>query len=489
MTDNEYKQWLRSPSSIKCILAEAKYSVGGVENTAYLSNFGYVTSPDDAPANTAYKPILVGGLDISASMEESSDYSISWGDIEIDNTDGRQDKWLSANVWRNKDISVYLGDPTWARSDFRLIFTGKIEDLVSPSRSTLSLIIRDKLDTMNTSISEEVLGGISSNKDTMIPLCFGECHNVKPLLIDPVALRYQVHTSEIERIIEVRDNGVPVDFTANLANGTFVLTNSPVGNITCSVQGAKFSSMYYNDVSNLVKNIVKTYGIIKFTDADIDLTNFASFAANNTQAVGIYLDQKSNVITVVNELASSIGAKVVMTPVGKLQLQKIDLPSMVYSTAIGTNEMKDRTFKVSRKLPVAAAVNLNYCKNYAVQENLQTGLPTEHTSMFAREWLESKASDSAVALEYTLSTEVTKEDTLLLVTSEAQTEATRRLNLRKVQRYIYSFDSDLSLLLVNLGDYVQLTNSRYGLSESKIGQVVSININWFENNINFGVLV
>ena len=487
MTDNEFKQWLRSPSSIKCVLVEASYN-DGTEKVMYLSNFGYVTSGTDSPANVSYKPAIKGGLDISASIGGSGESSISWGDIEIDNTEKRHDAWLNY-IWKNKNISVYLGDPTWIRSEFRLIFSGKIEDLLSQDRVSLNLVIRDKLNALNTSMTEAVLGGTTSNKNAVLPLCFGECHNIEPLLIDPVALRYQVHNGIIERIIEVRDNGVPVPYTANLTNGTFVLSNSPIGTITCSVQGAKFGGVYYNDIGNLVKNIVKTYGKSPVTDSDIDLSNFSTFITNHPQPVGIYLSDKANVLEVISELTKSVNATLIATPLGLLQLQKIDLPSLTFSHEIYPFDMKEMTFQISNKEDVSAAVTLNYCKNYTVQENLQTGLPPEHLSMFAKEWFEAKDSDLSISSAYTLTTEVQKEDTLLLVTTDAQAESTRRLNLRKVQRYVYSFESDLSLLLVGLGNYVKITQSRYGFESGRIGQVMSISINWFDNSMSFGVLV
>lgn len=487
MTDSEYKQWLRSPSAIKCVLIEVGVNIGGSEEVMYLSNRGYVTSPTDTPPNQSYKPIVRGGLEISSRLNKSGAASISWGDIEISNINGEQDEWKDY-IWKNKNISVYLGDLTWERSDFRLIFTGKIDDMLTSSRDSWSFSIRDKLNELNTSITESTLGGTTTNKDRILPLCFGECHNIEPLLIDPVLLKYKVHNGTIEGIIEVRDNGVPVGFTATVADGTFVLTNSPIGTITCSVQGAKFSGVYYNDVGNLVKSIVKTYGITPLTDSDIDLVNFAAFITAHPQPVGIYLDDKSNILSVLGELTASLGAQVLMTPLGKLQLKKIELPSASYSVAIDTKDMRERTFTSSEKQEVQAAVCINYCKNYTVQEGLQTGLPAEHLSMFAKEWLEAKASDATVATNYAITVEANKEDTLLLVTTDAQAEALRRLNLYKVQRYIYSFDSDLSLLLIGLGDYIQVTYPRYGLDTSQIAQVVSINIDWFKNTISFGVL-
>lgn len=486
MTDTDYDNWLRSPSSIKCILVEVGVN-NGSETTFYLSDKGYTTSPTDVPANTVYLPIIKGGLAMSSNLPIDGSPSLSWGDVEIDNTQGDRDEWLFY-TWKNKDIRIYLGDVQWVRSDFKLVFSGKVDDLSSNSRESLLLAIRDKMNSLNNSISEVVLGGTTSQKDSLIPLCFGEVHNVAPLLIDPVLLKYQVHNGAIEGIIEVRDNGVPVGFTPSLTNGTFTLNNSPIGTITCSVQGAKLSGSYTNVAGILVKNIIQTYGLTPLTDLDLDLTNFSNFAAANTQPVGIYITDKTNILTVVSELLSSVGASLLVSPEGKFQIQKIDLPSATFSHTVEKKDMKEKSFRVGSKEPIQVAVVLRYCKNYLVQENLQSGLPAEHLALYAKEWLESKVSDNVLASAYGLSTTVEPQETALLTTSDALTEATRRLNLYKTQRYVYSFSTDLSKLRLNVGDYVQITQDRFNFDTPKICQIISKSVDWFNNNIDFEVL-
>ena len=225
-----------------------------------------------------------------------------------------------------------------------------------------------------------------------------------------------------------------------------------------------------------------------FSDSDLDLSNFSSFQTNNPQPVGIYLKDKANVISVVTELAASVGAQVTMTPLGKLQILKIDPTITTETSSIYKKDIKENSFVISDKVPVVAAVNLNYCKNYVVQEGLQSGLPPEHLSMFAKEWFEAKVSDSSVASAYSLSTEVEYVDTLLLVTTDATAEAQRRLDMYKTQRYVYRIESDLSLLLTNLGEYVEIYNDRFGFNSGKVAQVISIDVNWFDNRMEMRLL-
>ena len=489
MTDTEFQSWLSSPTAIKCILVEVGVNIGGTEQVVYLSNRGYTTFPSDTPANTVYKPIIKSGLSLSQALSLDSKASISWGDIEITNPSGDFDEYLTY-IWSNRVCNVYLGDVSWIRSDFRLVFTGKVEDVGSRSRDTINLKIRDNLNKLNSVITEVNLGGTTSNKDKLLPLCFGEVHNIEPLLVDPTNLEYQVHQGSIERIIEVRDNGVPVTVTESLSTGKFRLTSSPVGTITCSIQGAKPSGTYTNNIATLIKYIVKTYGKEVLLDSDIDLTNFSAFESTYTQPVGLYVDSKANVLDIINKLADSIGAQVTMNTDGKLQLQRIDIP-YVGSTVVTVSQssITEKSFSIVDKLKVKAAVNIGYCKNYTVQNALTTGLLPEHIALFAKEWLEAKTSDSSVASLYAINTEADIEETCLLNLTTASTESTRRLNIYKSPRFTYEFETTMEYIGIKLGDYITVQHPRFGFSTGKKCQVIGVSIDWFRNRIKYKVIV
>jgi hypothetical protein len=250
MTEAELIKWLKNESAIRCVLMEVGVLVDGVETTRYLSNKGYVTGPLDTPANTIYSPAISGGVSFTESLSLEGEPSLSYGDIELTNVQGDRDSWLN-DVWTNRSVQVYIGDATWARSDFYKVFDGVVAGINSRARNKINLKISDTMQRLNTPLSEKKLGGTATNKDSLLPLCFGECHNVTPLISDPANHEYQVHDGAIEDIIEVRDNGVPVNFTKYLATGKFRLSQSPVGTITCSVQGAKIAD---GVGSELVKN-------------------------------------------------------------------------------------------------------------------------------------------------------------------------------------------------------------------------------------------
>lgn len=329
MTDAQYTAWLADRKAIRTLLVEVAVRVAGTETTRYLSTGSYVTGAGETPAHQHYTPCLSTNLQVSEQLSLTGDASMAIGDIEIDNTDGSRDTWLS-DVWANRTCKVYLGDPRWPRADFRLVFDGITADIGSKSRTSLGIKLRDKLQRLNTAISETKLGGTTTNKDSLLPYAFGEVHNITPLLTNPATLEYQVHNGAVESIFEVRDNGLPVSITATNSTGKFTLDQSPDGAITVSAQGDK-PSAYANTVSGLVQRLVTGYGKVsdRFVTGDLDTANLAAFDTAHPQPVGLWVPDRLNVINACKELATSVGAQLAMSRAGKLRLLKIDLPARV----------------------------------------------------------------------------------------------------------------------------------------------------------------
>lgn len=490
MTDAEFKDWLKSSNAVRCILVEAGVQVGGVETTRYLSSANYVSLPSDSMPNHGYLAIIGGDLTISEEMQIDGSASLTWGDVEISNEDGSRDSWLN-DIWKNRPIRIFAGDVRWSRDDFRLIFSGNIADFQARERGVLNISLSDKLQRLNTPISENRLGGATENKDRLRPLCFGECHNIEPLLINPATLEFQVHDGPIERIIEVRDNGVPVNFIENLATGTFKLTAQPAGLVTASVQGDKTGGVWRYTIASLILHIVTTYGKPenRFQVAEVDGASFGPFEAENLQPVGLYLPDRINKLEVCAMLSASLGAHTLMSPEGKVRIVQVRLPAAGTPSSAGMGQMIERTLQVSERPPVVASVKIAYCKNWTVQTNLQSGIPEQHKNLFALEWLTVTSINQATATAFMLAIEPVQKDTLLLREGEAAAEATRQLNLWGVQRTIYEFGGTPELMLEALGGAQIVSNPRFGLSAGKPGQVLRIMRNWITFRASLGVLV
>ncbi len=483
MTDAEFVAWLKNGGRY-AVLVEVD-----ITSTKYLSTVPYTTLPTDSPANRAYLPVIAGGVALSESLSLDGSAALSAGDIEISNEDGSLDSWLD-EVWVNRAIRVYIGDVSWARSDFKLIFNGIVSNLDSSSASRLNIVLRDKLQRLNSPVSEEQLGGSTANSERLRPLVFGECHNIEPLLVDPATHEYQCHNGALESIIEVRSEGVPRTITtAGVPAGSFRLTASPEGTISASVQGS--TSPYVNTVSGIIQRLVTNYGTPseRFTSGDIDTAQMAAFDAAHPQPVGVFLADRNNVLQVCQDLASSVGAQVTMSREGKLRLVKIELPPTGTPLVITPADYEAQSLSISQRSTVQAGIRLGFCKNWTVQTSIDSGIPAEHRDLFGQEYLSVSARDSTVASVYRLYAEPQQVDTLLLKRTDASNEATRRLNLWKQPRVVYQVTAFAHLLTLELGQAVTLYGDRFGLDSGKTGMVIGLETDWIGRRVKVEVLV
>lgn len=485
-----YTDWLEDQSAIRCLLVEVSVK-SGTEITRYLSSRPFKSASGDTPANTVYNPIVMGSsvrtVERMSVLDQSA--SLSFGDIELANHDGSIDGWLS-DIWNNRPIKVLIGDVRWTRAEFQIVFAGIVEDAGSRSRDTLNLKLRDKLQRLNTPITETTLGGSTNNKNQLIPLTFGECHNVSPLLTNPATLEYQAHAGPMERVIEVRDNGVPVDATPNLPAGKFTLSVAPFGRITASVQGDN-PGAWNNTAKKIIERLVTGYGEAtnRFTSGDLDTANLSAFDTANPQVLGIYLPQRENVLVVCNQVAATVGARLVMSRAGLLKLIKIELPAPGTPFAITTADVIANSMYIAEKLPVQAGFKLGFAKNWTVQEPLDTRIPNEHKDLYAREWLSATSKDSLTKTDYRLDGEPEQIGTYFLTEVHASAEAARLLNLFKTPRFIVSFDATARLLQLELGQAVTITYPRFGMNAGKSGMVVGLSPDWDSALVSVEVLI
>ena len=304
-TVSEMVAWLKTPSHIKCTLVDIlEVSVAGTPTTINLSSMPY------SSGGITYNASVVGGLNFTESLNAEGTISVNFGSLNLVNVYGANDQFLSY-VWNRRPIKIYLGDPSWPKADFILIFDGLVQELTTNSENELSLLLFDKLQRLNDALTEKTLSDLPANTYTeqiksglpnkvLLPLLFGECFNIQPLFVDngttptpDTGYIYMVNDGPIEGIIEARDTGVPITVDVDLARGLITLRNNPAGTITCSVQGNNTGG-YSNTIPGIITKIVKNYGNSsnRFVDSEIDFTDFSS----PSRAVGIYCSDRLNTL-------------------------------------------------------------------------------------------------------------------------------------------------------------------------------------------------
>lgn len=475
ITDAQFAAWLGDSSAQRVMLFTVGVKSNGVDIVRRLSTKAYIGA-----ANTPYLAVVAGGLKVTESISMNSDASLSAGDIEIFNGDGRFDAWLD-DVWANGDVAGFLGDVRWDEGDFRQVFAGTTIDIGCKSRDRLNLRLANKLERLNTPVTDVKIGGNATNPDALVPVLLGEASNISPVQTNPNTLEYAFGDGVNEGVLEVRTDGKPRGaITVTAGTGRFVF-NEAVGTgvVTCSAQGTKYNGVYVNTISQLVQYLVTQRGksTTRFTSADLDATQLAAFDAANPQPVGLWLTERTNVLVACQQLAGSIGAQLVPSMSGKLRLIQFAIPATA-TTSIPRSQQLDRSISIVNRTEVAAAVKIGYCRNWTVQENLQTTLPDAHKNLYAQEWLSVTAVDTAVQATYKRDAEPDLIETCLLRKTDAQAEANRRLAIVKVPRTTYRFEATPAQLLTELGQAVTLFSNRFGLAAGKVGIVTSRSVDW-----------
>lgn len=480
----ELLDWIISDDSLPTLLVEVQVTDGnGVDRTLYLSTSGYVTHPTDTPASEVYLPCInkIGSVKETLSLTGSP--ALTPGDIELNNSQLDLDPFLDY-VWTNRPVSVYLGDVSWSRSQFRLVFSGVVEDLSVKGRYALSIELRSVLDRLNYPLSSATL-----DDGTPVPLAFGEVSNVTPVLKDPATLLYKVHTRAIGGIAEVRDSGVPVSFAVSETdNSEFTLDNAPFGAITCTVHGDA-DPVYADDVASLVERISTEFGnsATRLQVSDIDTVAMSAFKASSPQCVGVYATGTDNTLATLQALTSSLGAGVVVDKFGKLSIAKLNDPTGSPVMTVTDFDIEEGSFYKSERLKPMPVRKLAYNRNYTPQSDTAAGIPEAHRKEWAEEWKYVTAENSAAAELYRITDPAEDESTYLQVKSDAEAEVSRRLSMFDRQRYIAQFEGLRKLLLLEVGDELLLDFSEFDAPVPCV--VVGVEPNWIEMTVQLEVLL
>lgn len=477
ISDAEWQLWLRTDGERRVVLAEVESYVDGVGAVKhYLSTHEFVTRPSDAPASVAYDPRIVAWPEFDTKLSELTNGRSSYGlgDLELDNSDGQLDGWLE-HGWDGRQVRLLLGSEDWKRADFRPIMVAVVADINVQSKETIVLRLRDRTQSLNAPIQNQLIGGTTINANLPVPLCFGTCFNVEPVLITAASHTYQVHDGAVSSITAVRDNGVAVSFTPNLAAGTFTLATQPAGVITADVVG------FYPTASAMIQHIVTTRA--GFLAADLDVSLTTTLASTCPQTLGMYIRDRRNTIDVLDEIVTTVGAWWSFDRSGKMRAGRLDAPAGTPVLELTPDDIEENQISLVRREVPPASIRLGYAKNWTVQSEGLAGAVTEaNRALYGAEGGTVKAVQS-VAAKHLLASNPDRLDTLFALQAEAQTEVDRRIALRNQIRLVVRFTAFASPLSVRLGDVVKVTHPRYGFSLGQLAVVIGLKDRTLEDRV------
>lgn len=225
ISDAQFAAWLDNDYARRRVLFELDYvyqAEGFVDpdiiytptvGTIYLADGDYQTMTSDTPASTAYVDVVRGDPGYRREIDRrtlTGRGSVSIGSLDLVNPDGSLDFLLDLAV-DGSQVRCYLGDASWSRADFRLLYTAFAERIEAPDENRLTVGLRDGAALLNASIGGTLfLGGTGPNAERVKPINYGYCNNVECLQLDSADLTY-VYGIEAGVVLgSVRDSGLSV---------------------------------------------------------------------------------------------------------------------------------------------------------------------------------------------------------------------------------------------------------------------------------------
>lgn len=458
------------------ILVEVECLFGGVETPLRFSNRLYVDASD-----RVWDARLIGGVSFSARIDPVQlTGSTGFGDIEIDSRDQGLD-YLAGAVWHGRLARVRAGDLSWQPDDCPVVASGHIERLAARSCGRFNLVWRDELARLDSPITKAKLGGDGPAKDRIVPLSFGEVFNVPALLVDAPQHCYKVHDGLIESVVESREAGAPVPNTADVASGEFKLLGTPIGDITCDVQGGKAGG-WLSTVPGIVAHLATQRGdtFWRFSPAEV------APLPDLPQRVGLWVDSEMTVADAVRYLAQSVNAIPAIDSLGRLALTVVRASGTPVATLTAADIRKNTLTLMDSPVP-AGRIKIGYGRNHAPRDGLGGdalggGLPEASRTVLAAEYAYAEAVDAARVATWRLRDHAEPEDTALACESDAASIATERLALRGPALRL-SGSVNIRLGWLRPGMWVILAHPQYGLTTGRDALVCAIDVDVLQQTV------
>lgn len=459
----------------------------------YYSTQGFITEPyeaTDVPANQYFDPRIQDPLNLERFLfgpngEIGGALVPNYGTITFLNGDGHFDS-MSTFGWDDRHVEVLMGGDGFEYDDYETIMTGYVE-AVSITETQFVVRTRCVRYALDVPILTDTFAGTGSDEgDAAVlgqyhPLTYGRVRNIAPPVISLGFGDHQAHNGSVEDIdavyagtkvlSEVTASPTTDEYVVDVITGRVIVGGAPLlQQITTDVKGARVGGSYLVTIADIVSELITS--VSNLTAADLDTSSFTTFNSSQGATVGMFVHAQKPLLDVISELVNSGGGFLMATRLGKLKLARFEAP--------GTSELALTDVEITRieripTVPPVWKVILGYQPNWTVQVEFQaqTGSTVEQRDFVAREFRKTQDSDSSVLVAHPRARTM-EINTLFDDSAVAAAEATRVLNLYKVDREMFRVTAKSQPFTIDLNATVTVTYSRYGLSAGKDFRVVGL---------------
>jgi hypothetical protein len=484
---------------------------GGVVEFYYAD--GRYTSPPGGVNNTntyfdgrAEQPLRLNRL-LPVAPESERRVAIEVAAIQLFNTDGEFDGLIRQYAIDGRKIEVYVGNQDDDFDDFTLVFTGAgvnwTTDLVRCQIAARD--VSHKLDVPLQTSTYSGAGGVngtSENKGKRRPMVFGECKGVPLTPINPTLLIYQVHSRTVQSIDSVYERAAALTFDADYASyallagavvaagkyasckaeGLIRFQTTPLGVVTADVKGDAVGS-YVNKTDTIIDRMLQEFAGV---DAgDIDSTALAAIGTAVTGTIGVYfgtdaISGKDAISQVMAGCSGWWGG----TPAGLYTFGRIAAPD---NTAVAlTLDTADVVDAELIDAPPGTSVprftqRVAYNRNWTVQrEDIAAAVTATRRQQVAEPFSLSTAVSLLTQVDFLLAADPEPLMSLFLNSADADTEATRLLDLFSVPRTTVRavMKSSVSTTAYDalLGDTISLTHPRVNDGNTFYARLIGLEV-------------
>jgi hypothetical protein len=494
ISDEQFKAFVKDQSNRLIFLARIAHYENDVDGEQWLniSKGGYISKPDDTPADTPFPNDIVKVPQLRIDL---SSRSLNWGALDFRNNNGKYDYLLDSD-FSYRSVEFYLGGPDWDFSDFRKIFVGHVakNGFSAPDHETLSVTFIDRLSkAMEQKIppdgfEQTILDANGESIEVITPITFGKCFNITPVYIGKDGSgfpQYQVSFCDgagvtVYAFDTVKDNGITltagVNYLASTSTGVIkYISGTPTEPLTADVKGLTISGSYIETASEIIQTCLKY--LTDLTDDDLDLTSFANLP---TYELGIFIKDTTTIGDVINQILTSFDGWLAPTLTGKIRAgmlpSDLSVETSVYD--LYPSNIVQHGLTISDTIPPIKSVLFGYKKNYTPIDKNSVGaaLSEDFKDLFDREWSTHYAKHDQLDTDFynkylgagDLALEDGKEKVYETVISNQSDvvgvgkEAERKLELYSTVHRIYDVQTFADAFLISAGDVITLHHHRYG---------------------------
>lgn len=485
---------------------------GASITTLRFGSHTIVTRASDTPANTKYLGRIADAGRMQRAIYDGGGVlgapHVASGAIILDNQDGALDYLYGYGFDGRAFRLLELPGRSVSLASATTLMSGVLDGIDSGNAwSEIRVRIRDARSVIDKALLTERYAGTSvainigvegeaDLKGKIKPRVFGAAPNIAPVLVNQYGLIYQVSVSGVSSIV-VYDGGLPLDNVGDyaslsaleaatiprgsygtcLALGLFKLGGSAVFDVTADVvEGATLSE---RSAAKIARRILSIVDIGSLT---IDEASFTQLHSDNPAEVGVFVESDESALTVIGNVLQSIGAALIPTDDGALQVIRIVAPT---GTPIKTYTLRDLIGEGSIALgkgPTqegdgvpAWSVVVNWGRVWQTQQSGQLAdVSDARETYLATQTRQAVAQDAAIKNAHPSAAEITV-DTLLTTQADAEAEAARRFAMHSVRRDYPTIVVPRNRGNVALGAIVEMKVPRFGYSVGKTFIVVGRN--------------